>query len=384
MKTSYSVTVSVDPPAAPRAIRFRVPGRSGATTQSAASALGGGTYVELQRRLGARASNIAFGDFAYEWLERHRRSVRPSTLDAIEARLRVRLLPFFAAHRLTEIDAREIDRFQLQQIRQRERIESKHAIGQRAGERPVSNATINRLVGLLAQILDDAVDYGFLTTNPARAKRRRLRARRPARTYLESAEQIVALLDAASDLDERAGPGQRHIGRRAIVSVLVFSGLRIGELLELRWRDVDLAHGWIHVGQAKTDAGIRQVRIRPALARDLASHRERARAAVPADLVFATATGRRHSPSNIRLRVIDRARTLATDRLLAAGGVGLPHLTPHSLRRTFASLLYALGEPPTVVMAELGHVSPGLALAVYARAMSRNDDETERLRAVVA
>ena len=44
-------------------------------------------------------------------------------------------------------------------------------------------------------------------------------------------------------------------------------------------------------------------------------------------------------------------------------------LTPHSLRRTFASVLYALGEPPPVVMAEMGHTSPGLALKVYAQAM---------------
>ena len=57
--------------------------------------------------------------------------------------------------------------------------------------------------------------------------------------------------------------------------------------------------------------------------------------------------------------------------------------TPHSLRRTFASLLYARGEAPPFVMAQMGHTSPGLALAIYAREMDRRDGEPERLRALL-
>jgi integrase len=45
------------------------------------------------------------------------------------------------------------------------------------------------------------------------------------------------------------------------------------------------------------------------------------------------------------------------------------NLTPHWLRRTFASVLYALGESPPVVMAEMGDTSPALALRVYAQVM---------------
>ena len=58
-------------------------------------------------------------------------------------------------------------------------------------------------------------------------------------------------------------------------------------------------------------------------------------------------------------------------------------LTPHSLRRTFASLLSSLGEAPPYVMRQMGHTSPNLALAVYAREMDRRDGEPERLRALV-
>lgn len=59
-------------------------------------------------------------------------------------------------------------------------------------------------------------------------------------------------------------------------------------------------------------------------------------------------------------------------------------LTPHSLRRTFASVLHALGEPPPVVMAEMGHTNPSMALSVFARAMRRGEDERALLAALVA
>ena len=68
---------------------------------------------------------------------------------------------------------------------------------------------------------------------------------------------------------------------------------------------------------------------------------------------------------------------------LEAGLPPLPDkLTPHSLRRTFCSLLYALGEDPGVVMDEMGHTDPGLALRVYRQAMRRGEDEKAALRAL--
>jgi len=67
----------------------------------------------------------------------------------------------------------------------------------------------------------------------------------------------------------------------------------------------------------------------------------------------------------------------------AAGHPPLPKLTPHSLRRTFCSLLYALGETPPIVMQEMGHTDPGLALKVYAQAMPSRRGEQRTLRALV-
>jgi integrase len=73
----------------------------------------------------------------------------------------------------------------------------------------------------------------------------------------------------------------------------------------------------------------------------------------------------------------------ANEWLAEAGEAPLPSLTPPGLRRSFASLLYAIGEPPPVVMAEMGHTDPGLALAIYAHAMRRDPGENWRLRELV-
>lgn len=103
----------------------------------------------------------------------------------------------------------------------------------------------------------------------------------------------------------------------------------------------------------------------------------------PRDRVFSTAEGGRQSESNIRRRVLAKAVERGNANLERVGEGPLPHLTPHSCRRTFASIRYALGASPAVVMAELGHTNPSLALSVYAQAMRMSDEEKARLRALV-
>jgi integrase len=109
----------------------------------------------------------------------------------------------------------------------------------------------------------------------------------------------------------------------------------------------------------------------------------RASSIEPDALVFPTRTGARLSPENFRNRVLAAAVKRANEKLAAAERAPLPSLTPHSLRRTFCSLLYALGETPPVVMAEMGHTDPGLALKVYAQAMRRDEHQIAELRALV-
>jgi integrase len=93
---------------------------------------------------------------------------------------------------------------------------------------------------------------------------------------------------------------------------------------------------------------------------------------------------RRPSGDNIRARVLNVAVEAANKDLAKRKLPPLAEkLTPHSLRRTFCSLLYALGEDPGVVMDEMGTPTPGLALRVYRQAMRRGEKQKAALRALV-
>jgi integrase len=273
-------------------------------------------------------------------------------------RLEHHILPAFGAMALDRITLDDVESYIAGKIRE--------------GLAPRS---INMTLTLLAAILDAALDRDLIRRNPAKGRERRVRERRPQRSYLDSAEQIRALLDAGGELDTD------RVHRKAMITLLLFTGLRIGELTALRWSSVDLAGGWLSVEGSKTDAGVRRIKIR-GIVRDVLLE-SKPTDSDPNAYVFATASGGRQNPSNIRNRVIAPAEARASQTLSARGYAALPHLTPHSCRRTFASILYALGEQPPVVMAEMGHTSPSLALAVYAQAMRREPQEVKRLQALV-
>ena len=166
-----------------------------------------------------------FHEFASEWLEglRHE-GLSDATLKDYTWQLCNHMLPFFARHRLSEITIAEVDRYRQEKV----------------GEGTISAASINKTITRLAQILEVAVERELIDRNPARGKRRRLKERRPERTWLDRAEQIVALLDAGGELDGEARMDRRATPRRAQLATLTLAGLRISEALDLRWRDVDL------------------------------------------------------------------------------------------------------------------------------------------------
>ncbi len=108
---------------------------------------------------------------------------------------------------------------------------------------------------------ETAVEYGHLTSNPARGKRRRLRHSEPKRTYLQP-DQAKDLLLAGREFDAESG----DVGwRYPLLATLLLAGLRIGETLDLHWRDIDLSSGGLSVADSKTTAGIRRVTLTPAL-----------------------------------------------------------------------------------------------------------------------
>jgi len=324
-----------------------------------------------------------FGEFGMEWWTLVQAQLAPSTRADYWWRLTVHLAPYFGELHLDAITFDTVEHYIAAKL---------------AEDDPLSARSINMTLTLLGAILERAVERELITRNPAKGKARRVRERAPVRSYLDSAGQIRALLDAAGELDRNAPKDRRHVERRARLAVLVFAGLRISELCELRWRDLDLAGGWLHVGEAKTDAGRRKVKIRGALRDELTALRGR-HADAPQDAhVFTTRAGGRISDDNLRSRVLGRPPVVvdgeqvksgagalgrAYKRLEAAGLPPLPKLTPHSLRRTFCSLLYALGEDPGTVMDEMGHTDPALALRIYRQAMRRGTHEKTELRELI-
>ncbi|HEY5374836.1 MAG TPA: tyrosine-type recombinase/integrase [Polyangiaceae bacterium] len=348
-----------------------------------------------------------FHEFASTWFEATKGEWTENTRLDYQWQLSHHLLPFFKDHHLSQITIAEVDRYRAQKVREsarltealaawRKRAEAAKNTAERrelAGERPpraLSAVSINKTITRLGQILEVAVEYGLIDRNPARGKRRRLKASKPAPVWLDSAEQIEALLDAASELDRHAkvkgGNDQKGglVYRRALLATFVFAGLRIGELTALTWRDVDLAGNRISVCESKTDAGTRQIDLLPALRDELAAYKAQAPDTRPTSFVFPSAAGTKLAQENIRSRVLEKTIERTNEKLIEADGVPLPEgLTPHKLRHTYASILVALGVDPGSVMDQLGHADPGFTLRVYRHGMRRGADARERLRALV-
>jgi integrase len=335
-----------------------------------------GTWQPLRREpVGADDTDRdpTFYDFARRWYEDNRGAWRKATRLDYTWQLNKHLIPFFGHHRLSQITVATVNRYRATKVL-------------RVEQGTLSATSVNKTITRLGQILELAVEEGLIERNPATGKRRRLRAPKPAPIWLDSAEHIGALLDAAGELDREAKSNGK-VPRRAILSTLVFSGLRIGELIELRWRDVNLADGRITVRASKTDAGVRRVDLLPVLSDVLGTHKAGVRAHAD-ELVFPTQAGGPMNPSNVRNRILTPAVGRANKRLQKAGATALPEgLTPHKLRHTFTSLLVALGTDldldPGAIMEQLGHSDPTFTLRVYRHGMRRDEDSKAQLQALV-
>jgi integrase len=274
----------------------------------------------------------SFHEFASAWAATRASEVAPRTADDYRWALSHHLLPFFLRHRLSEITVAEVDRYRASKVRERD-----HGLV----TRPLSNRSINATLSVLAQILEVGVDYGHVSSNPARGRRRRLKEQAPRRSWLEP-EQVRPLIDATVR-GLRGGKSVPDIRTRTLFATAICTGLRVGEILALRWRDVEIGRGRLIVAAAKTEAGTgRVIDLWPEIADELASYKARASRTAPSDLVFGTATGRPDTRTNVAKR-LKRAVTRANAALAAADEPLIDErVSPHSLRRTFASLLYCV------------------------------------------
>lgn len=329
-----------------------------------------------------------FHEFASEWLEDASPELRERTRVDYRWRLSNHLLPYFADHRLSAITVEEVDRYRRAKVRESKAMElarQKQLAFPKAKRvripRPLSNGSINKTIRLLAAILEQAVEYGYLDRNPGRGRKRLLKESKPSRSYLQP-EQVAALLGAAGELDEESRNGIHR--RRALLATLALAGLRISEALDLRWRDVNLNGRQLQVASSKTDAGIREVDLTPALRDLLAEHRAGSSFTNPTDFVFATREGHRDNPSNVRSRLLGAAVERANEMLQAEGREPIGAVTPHSLRRTFISLLLAAAADVPYVMAQAGHSDPKMTLGLYAKVIASKTDHGAALDGIVA
>jgi integrase len=284
-----------------------------------------------------------FHVFASEWLENREPELRSKTVKSYSWLLSGHLLPHFAQLHLDQIGAENVDRYKAAKLR----------------EGALGPNQINKSIGLLAMILDAAGDYGHVdpARNPARGRRRRVKRTTPSRPTIEP-EQLPSLLDASRKL-------------RPMLATMAGAGLRNGEVCALDWPDFDAASGTLTVAAAKTDAGVRQVDLPQALRAELVAHKTRTRRRDGA--IFPNRNGQRQSVSNVERRMKTAIRR-ANVRL---DGLGIRPIddaaTPHSLRRLYASLRFALGDDPVYVAAQLGHAEPGFSMKVYASAVRRRE-----------
>jgi integrase len=337
----------------------------GRTRKEAAAKLAA-LLAQQQRGLPLVPARVTVGQLLDRWLEDCvRPSVRPKTYASYAQLVRHHLAPGLGRVPLAQLQPADVQRF----------LNQKHAAG-------LSPRTVQYLHALLRAALGQAERWGLAARNVARLVRppRVPRAEVPAFTVAE-AQQLLAA----------AAPTRLA----ALYMLALGLGLRQGELLGLRWADVDLRHGRLTVRSQLQWLGGRPVLTEPKSARArrtlelpafvgeaLRQHRarqaaERLRAGPywqETGLVFTTQAGTALEPRNVVRHY---------HALLARAG--LPRRPFHTLRHTAASLLLAHGADLRVVQQVLGHAQVALTANLYAHVLpTLLADAARRLDAALA
>lgn len=296
-----------------------------------------------------REAVLSVAEYLEGWLW-SKQALRPSTHAAYETHVRRYLVPH-----LGDLDLGDLRPPNVQHMYQR--------ITESAGaERELSASTLRRIHATLMSALNTAVRQGMIERNPAAT----VELPRPvkARTSAWTAEEFKAFLDAI-----KGDPLE------LLFLVLGLVGLRRGEVVALRWQEVDFVVGSLRiersavrvanrtvVGPPKSARSNRTVAIDRETSRRLQTHRERQQWEVQrrtgkgqaSELVFTAPDGEQLDPTHVSRHF---------DRLVARHG--MTRIRLHDLRHTSASIGLAAGESLVEVSRRLGHSSITVTADIY-------------------
>ncbi|MBA2286302.1 MAG: tyrosine-type recombinase/integrase [Ktedonobacteraceae bacterium] len=306
------------------------------------------------------------GPYLEHWLEHiHRPHIRLTSYRRYQAALYRHIVPALGHIPLRRLTSQDINVFYAQQQKEKQSARSIHVMH-----------------ALLHKALDDAMQ----AQPPLVARNVSDAAKLP---HILRADQQFLTQEQAHILLE-AAKGHRF---ETLLILALTTGMRRGELVALRWQDIDFEHRCLHVrqtantvsgygivvGEPKTEASRRRIMLHPFVLETLKLHRETQEAVrlkaggewQDNNLVFCNEQGAFYRPQ----RVLTQFQAILRD-------AGLPHLRFHSLRHSAATILLAKGVNPKVVQSILGHSSFQMTMDTYSHvlpdqqedAMSKWDD----------
>ncbi len=284
-------------------------------------------------------ATMTFGQFLNEcWEPAVVPHLEPPSVRYCGKQIQRHLLPTFGGVRVKDITKAEVQRF----------------LGQKR-KQGLSGSSVHGMRTALGKVLQTAVDWGYLDQNPARGICLGDRTPVQERAYLLP-DQLSPLLNSLSE------------PCRTLVVITVLTGLRIGELLALRWKHIDFIHSAIHVretvyegrfGSPKTKSSRRDVPMSRPVREAFLAQRSVLSGMDGDSLIFTCRNGSPLNPKNLLRRALQPA----------CRELGLPVIGWHSFRHTHATLLGEVGESLRTAQAILGHSDLKTTLNVYTHAI---------------